>query len=150
MTTEQKNDESAGVSSAVSKPHPVSPLKPAHFVIFCAAGFAIVVISTYAFISLIEGDNTYQPVLVAEFSGTGDGRTGQFEVDDAWEIRWKHTGHIEKIEWRTDKGEGSMMIDMHRKPIWEQGGVNWPYGGVYHIDVTAEGDWKLQIFQFKN
>ena len=125
-------------------------LKLWQFLLFCAVGFAAVVLTTYAFINLFEGDEYYNPELVTTFSGNGNARTDFFEVGEAWELRWEHSGRIEKLEWRTESGEGSMLIDMHRKPIREQGGVNWPRAGRYYVDVTAEGDWQLQVYQFKN
>lgn len=127
-----------------------TPLKLWHFVTFCVAGFACVVAATYTIGSWTPSAAGAEPTLIAEFSGSGDARTDEFDVDDAWELRWHHTGRIEKLEWRTSEGRGSMVIDMHRKPIREQGGVNWPEGGRYRVDVTADGEWTLQIYQFKN
>jgi hypothetical protein len=80
---------------------------------------------------------------VAEFSGEADMTTRSFDVRDGWAIRWESTGDHFAYAIRGNPDIGK-VID-----IAEPGtGVTSPVGsGTFHLEVTADGHWSIQIVQ---
>lgn len=85
---------------------------------------------------------------MAEFSGSGSGPVGKFQVENEWELRWKHEGHLEGIIWTDSAGEEDLLMEMPGKPIRHQGGVNYFKGGEYTLEVRGTGPWQIEIYQF--
>lgn len=119
------------------------------FLTLCFGGFAFVVAGAFALMPA-SSPSTKTETLIATFEGQGSGQTGQFTVSRGWEIQWetdtKET--LQAIAWKTDAGQGSMIMQMHRKPLREHGRVNIEAPGTYHLDITATGPWKMHIYEF--
>ncbi len=119
------------------------------FLTLCFGGFALVVAAAFAIMPPSRPDTSNETV-IASFEGTGSDTTDFFTVEKGWEIQWE-TPTIETLQsiaWKTAEGKGSMIMQMHRKPLREHGRVNVNTSGTYHLDITANGPWKITIYQF--
>jgi len=120
------------------------------FVLICLALFAGVVGTTVLVLKLFPADQTGTHRLVAQFEGVDHAETPAFTVDDAWEFRWEHEGHLQQLIWTRRDGTQDMLMEMPGKPIRKHGGVNIPNGGEYRLKVVGTGPWKLEVNQFCN
>jgi len=118
------------------------------FIAICSGLFLFVVGVTVLCMTLFGADATTERQLVAEFSGTDDGETGSFRVDELWEFRWEHSGRLKRITWTRDDGAEDMFLEMPGKPIRYEGGINYDEPGTYHFKVEGTGDWSLKVYQF--
>jgi len=80
---------------------------------------------------------------VATFSGEGNQSTESFSVRDGWSIQWESQGPSFSYAIRGDRDFGTVItVD---EPT---SGVTNPTGsGTYHLEVTAEGAWQIDIIQ---
>jgi hypothetical protein len=109
--------------------------------------FAGIVGLTY-YLQTLQSRTSTNSQLITTFTGTGDGDTDFFTVEDSWEIRWKHQGHLKIIEWLGANDTGDMLIEMHKKPIREQGQIYVGKGGTFQLKIVGEGPWTMQVWQF--
>lgn len=80
---------------------------------------------------------------VAEFTGTGDDVTATFDVRRGWKMQWATTGDAATIAIRGDQNMGDVVTT--DEPA--SGTTDPPAGGVFHLEVTAEGEWTITILQ---
>jgi hypothetical protein len=80
---------------------------------------------------------------VAEFSGDSDATTESFTVQEPWQIHWETEGESFSYAIEGDRDYGTI--------IEQEGpgsGVTSPVGsGTFHLEITADGPWHVQIFQ---
>jgi hypothetical protein len=80
---------------------------------------------------------------VAEFSGTGDEVTDTFQVREGWDIHWQNGGDRFAFAISGDRDFGT-VIDQ-REP---GSGITSPVGGgTFRLEITADGDWSVEIRQ---
>lgn len=83
--------------------------------------------------------------LIDEFSGVGDDTTSAFTVEGRWEIRWETEGEAFQVD----------LVDGNVDPLetvvdheGQGGGSNYlMQDGDYRLDVTADGDWSIRVFE---
>jgi len=86
---------------------------------------------------------------VAVFEGTQSlTQSAPFRVGDSWELRWEHTGEIQRICWINQNGDDECLLAMPRKPIRQHGSVNIVKGGTYRVQLDGKGPWKLEVYEF--
>ena len=81
---------------------------------------------------------------IAEFRGSGETTTKEFEVKLGWELRWEVEGdHL-----------GVTLVDKSGRPVDELvnqdgtgGGSDYPrQTGTYSLHMTGQGDWLIRVF----
>ena len=106
---------------------------------------ALVIVGGYWFVTQGPGRQLLSPPgsTVAEYNGTGDGKTGTFTVREGWAINWETTGSRFALAIRGSRDFGT-VIDVN-----EPGnGVTSPVGsGTFWIELKAEGPWTIRIAQ---
>jgi hypothetical protein len=80
---------------------------------------------------------------VASFSGEGNQTTDSFSVREGWSIQWQSEGQSFSYAIRGDRDFGTVItVD---EPT---SGVTNPTGsGTYHLEITAEGAWQVDVIQ---
>ncbi|MBL4883510.1 MAG: hypothetical protein JKY95_03105 [Planctomycetaceae bacterium] len=118
------------------------------FTLVCL-GLLVCVIAVTFIASSVVGPPDESPFKhVGTFTGKDQGTVGPFTVNQHWEFRWTHNGHIEQIIWTRKDGHQGMLMEMQRKPIREHGSLNYGEGGEYTMEVIGKGDWEIEIYQF--
>jgi hypothetical protein len=80
---------------------------------------------------------------LSEFSGTGNQTTTSFAVRGQWQIHWENTGRSFSFSVEGDRDLGT-IIDQDGPG---SGVTAVVADGEYHLVITAEGDWKVDITQ---
>ena len=109
------------------------------------AGVILLVLGGYWFMAEGPGARIISPPesVVAEFTGTGDDVTESFDVRRGWRMDWSTTGDAMTIAIRGDQNMGTVVTT--DEPA--SGTTDPPAGGVFHLEVGAEGDWTVTILQ---
>lgn len=90
-------------------------------------------------------DGTVQEELVDEFSGSEDDSTATFTVQGEWEVRWETEGDAFQVNLVDEDGEELQTVVDHEG---QGGGSNYlTRDGTYSLDVTADGDWSIRVFE---
>lgn len=119
--------------------------RPAWQVAAALGVIVMLVLGGYWFIAEGPGARIISPPgsVVAEFSGTGDEVTESFDVRRGWRMDWSTTGDSLAIAIRGDQNMGTVVETDEPS----SGTTDPPAGGVFHLEVTAEGDWTITVFQ---
>lgn len=80
---------------------------------------------------------------VAQFTGTGDAASDSFDVRPGWRMRWSTSGRRLTVSIRGEQNLGT-VVDVDEAVT---GVTSPPTGGVYHLEVSAEGPWTIAILQ---
>lgn len=144
-----------------SAPKPAAPTaqssaarRRSRFLVFAMAlaplaAFAAIVAFTIGVGGKLTPIRPHAEFRVAGFEGTGNLEESEsFTVGPSWDLRWSHHGTIQQICWIDETGDDECIVAMHRKPIREEGGVNVTNGGRYHLQIQADGPWKVEVFEF--
>lgn len=85
-------------------------------------------------------------VLVDEFAGAGDDATSSFTVEGPWEVRWESEGKAFHLELLDADGESVQTVVDHEG---QGGGSNYlTQDSTYSLDVTADGDWSIRVYEY--
>jgi hypothetical protein len=104
---------------------------------------AVVGLSSYYLLTRGTASNAPARTDVASFSGDGDQVTESFSVTEPWQIHWETEGEAFTFAISGDRDYGVVI-----EQAGPGSGVTSPVGsGTFHIEVTAEGPWRVQIFQ---
>jgi hypothetical protein len=104
-----------------------------------------VAVVTYWFVTQGPGQRILSPPgsHVTEFSGEGNDTTGSFSVRGQWQVHWQNSGDHFSFAITGDEDLGT-IIDQAGPG---SGVTSVVAAGTFHIDVTAEGSWSVQITQ---
>ena len=80
---------------------------------------------------------------IASFSGSDDLVTDSFTVRGQWQVHWENQGDQFTFAIRGDEDLGT-IIDQSEPG---SGVTNVVAGGMFHLEVTAEGPWTVRITQ---
>ena len=104
---------------------------------------AVVGLGSYYFLTRGTASSTPARTDVASFSGDGDEVTESFLVTEPWQIHWETEGEIFTFAIGGDRDYGVVI-----EQDGPGSGVTSPVGsGTFHLEVNAEGPWRVQIFQ---
>ena len=104
-----------------------------------------VLVGTYWLMTDGPGAGLLSPAgsTVDEFSATGNVTTNSFRVRQGWSIHWESMSDSFGLAIRGDRDFGTVIS------LDEPGsGVTSPTGaGTFHLEVTAEGAWTIEVVQ---
>ena len=104
---------------------------------------AVVGLASYYFLTRGTAPNAPARTDVVSFSGDGDDMTESFSVTEPWQIHWETEGETFTFAIAGDREYGVVI-----EQDGPGSGVTSPVGsGTFHLEVTAEGRWRVQIFQ---
>ena len=104
---------------------------------------AVVALGSYYLLTRGTATNTPARTDVASFSGDGDEVTESFSVTEPWQIHWETEGETFTFAIGGDRDYGVVI-----EQDGPGSGVTSPVGsGTFHLEVVAEGPWRVQIFQ---
>lgn len=82
--------------------------------------------------------------LIDTFTGTEDATTGAFTVEGQWELRWESEGDELEVSLLDQDGEAVQPVIEHEG---SGGGSTYPpQDGTYSLEVVADGDWSIRVF----
>jgi hypothetical protein len=113
------------------------------WIVVVIAVLAILAAAAYWYFNLGPGRPSPAGSLVAEFEGTGNTTTDPFTVRSGWRIDWENSGDLFSFAITGDRDFGTVVEQT------EPGsGSTSPTGaGTFQLNVTAQGSWRIQVFQ---
>jgi hypothetical protein len=104
---------------------------------------AVVGLGSYYVLTRGAASNAPARTDVATFSGDGDDMTESFTVTEPWQIHWETEGETFTFAIGGERDYGVVI-----EQDGPGSGVTSPVGsGTFHLEVAAEGPWRVQIFQ---
>lgn len=113
--------------------------------VFVFVGVVTVAAAGLWFFTLGPGQRVLSPAgsTVAHFNGPGAATTGEFRVREGWQIHWDSESDTFSLAIRGDRDFGTVVeVD---EPT---SGITAPVGGgTFFLEVSAEGDWSVEVIQ---
>jgi hypothetical protein len=104
---------------------------------------AVVGLGSYYFLARGTAPSAPARTDVVSFSGDGDDVTESFSVTEPWQIHWETEGPAFTFAIAGDRDYGVVI-----EQDGPGSGVTSPVGsGTFHLEVTADGPWRVQVFQ---
>jgi len=92
-----------------------------------------------------QTNQSKDPRIVTQYSGSGMKTTRPFTVDSSWEIQWKVSGMIFQVYLQSEDGQ---MVDILANQQGEGEGSSYsPKSGTYYLEINAVGDWEIKIVE---
>jgi hypothetical protein len=120
--------------------------RPGWIVIALVAILVLVVgIGVYWFLTQGPGNRIVSPAGsdITEFNGEGDQTTDAFEVRGQWQVHWENSGASFAFAINGDQDLGTIV--QQEGP--GSGVTSVVAGGIFHLEITAEGPWEIRIAQ---
>jgi len=105
----------------------------------------VVAIAGYWYLTQGRSSELLSPTssTVAEFNGTGDATTDEFQVRGGWQIQWETSGDRFSFAIIGDEDFGTVM----ERDEPGSGTTARAHSGTYRLDIAAEGQWSVRIVQ---